>query len=201
MSFHETPEARQARIESVMPDIHALERTMDGLGELQGESAHVREAVRQACTAAGKGNYGIGAVLVHENAIVARGQNRLGEVDDPMHHALHAEMDALRDYHQRVRPQDRRHADLSMVTTLEPCPMCTCGMFNAGVRKAIAGSADPWTGQLISHPNAMPPLWLELLRQSGTEHRAANVIQPLRDACNRVFMITKDALDRALAED
>ncbi len=78
--------------------------------------------------------------------------------------------------------------------------MCTCGMLNAGVRKAVAGSADPWAGQLISHPDAMPPLWRDLLKQSGTEHKIADVVLELRDACNKVFMVTKDALDQALAQ-
>lgn len=199
MGFRETPTARQKRVDSIRPDIEALERRMEELGELNGEAGFVREAVRQACKAALEGNYGIGAVVVHEAKIVARGQNRLGEEDNPMHHVLHAEMDALRDYHEKTRPADRLHSELCVYTTLEPCSMCTCGMLNTGVRKAVAGSADPWAGQLISHPEAMPPLWRELLKQSGTEHKIAEVVPALREACNKVFLVTKDALDQALA--
>lgn len=199
MGFRETPTARQKRVDSIRADIEALERRMDELGELNGEAGFVREAVRQACKAALEGNYGIGAVVVYEAKIVARGKNRLGEEGHSMHHMLHAEMDALCDYHEKTRPEDRKHSELCVCTTLEPCPMCTCGMFNAGVKKVVAGSADPWAGQLISHPDAMPPLWRQLLKQSGTEHRIAEVVPQLREACNEVFLVTKDALDQALA--
>lgn len=197
----ETDEQKQARIESIRGDVEAIEDEMDLMENPEGDSYFMREAVREACQAALVGNYGIGAVVGKNGSVLTRGQNRLGNVEDPMFHVRHAEMDAIDRYHRHVSPEQRVPHELTMYTTLEPCPMCTIGMWNAGIRTAVVGTPDPWTGQLISHPDKMPPFWLTLLQDAGTKHRLAEISDELRKACNRIFLITKEALDKSLASN
>mgnify|MGYP001581093009 CR=1 FL=1 len=210
MALHRSEAAQMQYIDGIRPDVKALQIQLQKIeeGGVHGESKFLCEAIKQACEAALKGNYGIGAVVVRGDSIVGRGQNRLGEVTHPLHHVLHAEMDALGNFHEQVLPDQRGSYDQLLVcTTLEPCPMCTCGLFNAGIKTVLAGALDPWAGQLISHPQKMPPLWPELLKSTGTVHRLVcfdhghgDGADTLPNLCNRIFMITKEALDSVLTE-
>ncbi|MBQ9405786.1 MAG: bifunctional diaminohydroxyphosphoribosylaminopyrimidine deaminase/5-amino-6-(5-phosphoribosylamino)uracil reductase RibD [Desulfovibrio sp.] len=80
----------------------------------------------------------VGAVLVRDNAIVARG----------WHHAAgqaHAEVECLKD----AAAQGIEPADCTLVVTLEPCrhegktPPCTSAIVQAGIKRVVIGLADP----------------------------------------------------------
>lgn len=80
----------------------------------------------------------VGAVLVHDNQIVAEGWH--AEFGGP-----HAEVACLADAAQKgVNP-----ADCVLVVTLEPCrhqgktPPCTDAILEAGIRHVVIGVADP----------------------------------------------------------
>jgi cytosine deaminase len=199
--MRETLEQKQERVEGIRPDIERLKQRLADLGELEGESSFMREAVLEACQAALDGNYGIGAVVVKDSGIIARGKNGLMETNNPLRHISHAEMMALYDMHTtHPHLNGENLAGVTMYTTLEPCPMCTVGMFNAGIRNSKVGSIDKWAGQLISHPDKMPPLWPDLLKKSRTVHELARVPNEIAESAERIFMITKDVIDRSLAE-
>ena len=101
----------------------------------------MRVALAEAAEAASLGDVPIGAVVVHDGAIVARGQNRR-EVDrDP---TAHAELLALRQAARHVGGW--RLSGCTVYVTLEPCPMCAGALLQARIDRVVYGAADPKAG-------------------------------------------------------
>lgn len=99
-------------------------------------------ALEQARLALAAGNLPIGAVIVHEGKIIARGHNA---VDVPANDTLHAELSAI----QSVAPFLAAHKhQCTLYTTLEPCMMCLGAIINVGIDSLIIGAADTWVGAL-----------------------------------------------------
>ena len=98
-------------------------------------------ALAEARLAAVGGEVPIGAVVVREGAIVARGQNRVLRDVDPTAHAeivaLRAAAAALGNY---------RLAGCTLYVTLEPCAMCAGAMIHARLDRVVYGAADPKAG-------------------------------------------------------
>ncbi len=204
----EDPAEKGLRIARIRPAVAQIQGRVERMDGLSGDGLYLKEAVLEACKAALQGNYGIGAVVVQGGRVVGRGHNRLNEEGYIYRHVAHAEIEAIADFHRNVckgGAKDPRNSDdekTTVFTTLEPCPLCTSAMLNAGIRAAVAGAADPWAGTLISfergEAGVMSPLWRELLK--STTHRVADESAPqqLKNDCNGVFMVTKEALDNAL---
>jgi tRNA(adenine34) deaminase len=206
--YKESVDERSARVLSIQGDVSEVQSALDEISkrfpELDPEAVLITEAIREACTAALDGNYGIGAVIALGDKVVAAGHNRLLEWDNPYRHVSHAEVDALAVWNKMVIDEQLTGdaADPTKVTvasTLEPCQMCTVSILNQGVNKVITGATDPYAGQMISHPQAMPPLWLEIHRGMNTVHRVANIPDDLADLSNRIFTITKLSIDTLLS--
>ncbi len=76
-------------------------------------------AIEEAVMAREAGDYAIGAVIVRDGNILARGGNRVKRDNDP---TAHAEMVAIREASTAL---DMRHLERGILyTTHEPCPMC-----------------------------------------------------------------------------
>ena len=85
----------------------------------------------------------VGALLVDESTgtIVSRGFNQREALNDPLGHA---ELIALR---EAARVLGRwRLQELTLVCTLEPCPMCAEAIIQSRVKKVIFGAFDPVSG-------------------------------------------------------
>jgi tRNA(adenine34) deaminase len=102
-------------------------------------------ALEQARLASAAGEVPIGAVLVIEGQIVARGFNQPITSCDP---TAHAEMLVLRDAARIVG--NYRLTDADVYVTLEPCLMCVGALIHARVKDVIYGAAEPKTGALVS---------------------------------------------------
>ena len=102
-------------------------------------------ALDQARLALDAGEVPIGAVLVVENEIVARGYNQPISACDP---TAHAEVRVLRDAARVVG--NYRLTGAEVYVTLEPCLMCVGALVHARVRGVIYGAAEPKTGALVS---------------------------------------------------
>jgi tRNA(adenine34) deaminase len=101
-------------------------------------------ALEEARAAAAAGDVPVGAVIVLDDAILARGRNRR-EVDrDP---TAHAEIVALREA-ARVLGQWRIEATLYV--TQEPCPMCAGAIVNARVARLVFGCTNPKAGAVAT---------------------------------------------------
>jgi tRNA(adenine34) deaminase len=111
------------------------------------------EALRCAQRALEIGEVPVGAVLVCEGRLVARGWNRNLTDNDP---TAHAEIVALRDAGRHLG--NYRLADCELFATIEPCAMCAGAMVHARIRRLVYGADDPKAGAVhsvlgvINHP-------------------------------------------------
>jgi tRNA(adenine34) deaminase len=101
----------------------------------------MREALAEAARAAAAGEVPVGAVLVKDGAIIARGWNRPISTSDP---TAHAEVVALREAAARLG--NYRLPGCEMYVTLEPCAMCVGAMVHARLARVVYGTRDPKTG-------------------------------------------------------
>jgi len=103
------------------------------------------EALEQARLGLAAGEVPIGAVLVIDEAIVARSFNQPISACDP---TAHAEVLVLREAARVIG--NYRLTDADVYVTLEPCLMCVGALVHARVRNVIYGAAEPKTGALVS---------------------------------------------------
>jgi tRNA(adenine34) deaminase len=119
------------------------------IDDLQAMQAALDEA-RQSAEA---GEVPIGAVLVREGAIIARGQNRVLRDLDP---TAHAEIVALRAAAAFVG--NYRLMGCTLYVTLEPCAMCAGAMIHSRLDRLVFAAADPKAGAagsvlcVLNHP-------------------------------------------------
>jgi tRNA(adenine34) deaminase len=105
----------------------------------------MRAALVEADAAADAGEVPVGAVVVLDGRIVARGHNRRQQSSDP---SAHAELLALRE--ACAAAGSWRLPEAIVVVTLEPCPMCAGALSAARVARVVFGAADPKAGALGS---------------------------------------------------
>jgi tRNA(adenine34) deaminase len=114
---------------------------------------YMGEALAEARAAVARGDRPHAAVAVLDEAMVARGRDRVGETNDPTAHAV---VVALREAARKVG-RDRLR-DLTMFCTMEPCPMCVGAMLASDVEElvyAVPNRANGAAGtllQLAEHP-------------------------------------------------
>ena len=113
----------------------------------------MEEALRCAQRALEAGEVPVGAVVVCEKKIIARGWNRNISGNDP---TAHAEIVALREAGTIL--DNHRLSDCSLFVTIEPCPMCAGAMVHARIKRLVYGADDPKAGavhsvmQVLNHP-------------------------------------------------
>jgi tRNA(adenine34) deaminase len=98
-------------------------------------------ALGEARRAAREGEVPVGAVSVVDGRLVASRHNERERTGDP---TAHAEMLVLRDTAAVVG--NWRLTDVTMVVTLEPCPMCAGALVAARVGRLVFGASDPRAG-------------------------------------------------------
>lgn len=101
----------------------------------------MREALEEAQRAADAGEVPVGAVLVKDGKVVARGGNRTIRDRDP---TAHAEVLVLREAARLL--DNHRLEGLSLYVTLEPCPMCAGAIAEARLERLVFGAGDPKKG-------------------------------------------------------
>ena len=115
--------------------IAALEKTP------LGDEDAMALALAQARAAGEGGEVPVGAVaLIGGNVVAARHNEREGAADP----TAHAEILALRD--AAATMGGWRLPELTLVVTLEPCPMCAGALVAARIRRVVFGASDPRAG-------------------------------------------------------
>ena len=113
----------------------------------------MEEALREAQRAQAHGEVPVGAVIVYDGRIVARGSNRNLLDHDP---TAHAEIIALREAGRALG--NHRLTDCTMYVTIEPCAMCAGAMVHARLSRLVYGADDVKAGavksalQVLNHP-------------------------------------------------
>jgi tRNA(adenine34) deaminase len=108
---------------------------------MDADAAYMALALEEARRAAAEGEVPIGAVMVCDGAVVARGRNARESAADP---TAHAEMIAIREAAEKLGRW--RLSDCTLYVTLEPCPMCAGALVNARIERLVYGAADPKAG-------------------------------------------------------
>jgi tRNA(adenine34) deaminase len=98
-------------------------------------------ALAEARAASEEGEVPVGAVALIGGKVVAARHNEREGTADP---TAHAEILALRDAASSVGGW--RLSELTLVVTLEPCPMCAGALVAARVRRIVFGATDPGAG-------------------------------------------------------
>lgn len=101
----------------------------------------MREALRLAQRAQSQYEVPVGAVIVHDGKIIARGYNSPILSCDP---TQHAEISALRKASKKY--QNYRLPGMVLYVTLEPCLMCLGAILHARISHIIFGASDPKLG-------------------------------------------------------
>jgi tRNA(adenine34) deaminase len=101
----------------------------------------MRLALQEAQLALARGEVPVGAVLVKDGQVIARGGNAPIALHDP---SAHAEMLALRAAGRELG--NYRLDDTVLYVTLEPCLMCASAIVHARVRRVVFGAFDPRAG-------------------------------------------------------
>ncbi len=106
---------------------------------------YMGEALAEARKALEQGEVPIGAVIVWENKIIARGHNLKEKLKDA---TAHAEILAIRA--AGVVLDSWRLLDCTLYVTIEPCPMCAGAMLQARLPHLVFGARDKKAGAVGS---------------------------------------------------
>jgi tRNA(Arg) A34 adenosine deaminase TadA len=108
-----------------------------------------------ALQAIAAGNYGVGALIVdRDGGTLVEAGNR---VFAPVRRSdLHAEMAAINHLEETLPEVDP--AQLTLYTSLEPCPMCLSRIMLSGVGRVLYFAPDE-QGGMVSRAARLPPVW------------------------------------------
>jgi len=101
----------------------------------------MRSALDEATKAGEAGDVPVGAVVVKEGRVIARGRNQREVLQDP---TAHAEILAITAAASAVGHW--RLENCTMYVTLEPCPMCAGAVVQARLKRLVFGALDPKAG-------------------------------------------------------
>jgi tRNA(adenine34) deaminase len=102
---------------------------------------YMRAALKEAQKAAAIDEVPVGAVVVYQDKIIARGHN-LREKTQSFH--AHAEFIAMLKASKKIGSW--RLEDCDVYVTMEPCPMCAGAMIQSRVKRLFYGAKDPKAG-------------------------------------------------------
>lgn len=134
----------------------------------------MKEALKEAYKAYKKDETPVGAVIVKDGIIVARGHNEKEVKNDPTNHA---EITAIR---KACRKLDTwRLNDCDMYVTLEPCTMCAGAIIQARVGRLFIGTTDPKAGAVGSV--------IDVLTVDKFNHKVEVTYGILQEECSKVL--------------
>lgn len=114
-------------------------------------------ALRQAMEATLTGARGVGCVITKIDGLgtghdfIAKGQNRLADEDFEYRHVAHAEVLAIAEMNRKNLEKKQagrmpdKPADVTLWSTLGPCPMCMIASVNQRIGNVVTIAPD-WTG-------------------------------------------------------
>jgi tRNA(adenine34) deaminase len=101
----------------------------------------MKQALQQAQRAFDEDEVPVGAVIVMNNKIIARGYNQVEKLSDP---TAHAEIIALTSAFNFLG--SKYLPDATIYITVEPCLMCAGALYWSKIGNVVYGAADPKNG-------------------------------------------------------
>ncbi|WAI02082.1 nucleoside deaminase [Methanogenium organophilum] len=126
-------------------------------------------AIDEAKRSMSEGGIPIGAALVRDGVIIAKGHNRRVQDNDPL---MHAEIDCIRN-----GGRIGRYGDTVLYSTLMPCYLCAGAVVQFGIPKVVVGESVNFAGAeafLREKGIAVVNLCLDELIQMMTEYITAH---------------------------
>lgn len=117
----------------------------------------------------------IGAVIVYNNKIIARGHNMRNTAKNPL---AHAEIIAINQAAKYMN--DWRLEGCNMYITLEPCPMCSGAIVQSRIPKVIFGAKNLKAGCAGSI--------LNILQENKLNHQVEIIDGILKDECSNLMV-------------
>ncbi len=105
----------------------------------------MNSAFREAEYAMEKDEIPVGAVIVKDGIIIAKGYNQVEMLIDP---TAHAEIIAITAACNNLNSKNLSGCDLYV--TLEPCAMCAGAIINSKISRVFFGAQEPKTGACTS---------------------------------------------------
>lgn len=129
----------------------------------------MRQALREAKKAYNANEVPIGAIIVKDEKIIARGWNQVETLKDATAHAEMLALTAAQSY-----LGDWRLEECTLYVTKEPCPMCAGAIVHCRPKKVVFALPDPKAGACGG--------WINLLQSNP----------PLNHACEIQFGICEE---------
>jgi tRNA(adenine34) deaminase len=122
------------------------------LTPLYSNDYFMREALKEAQKAFDADEVPVGAVVVANNKIIARGYNLTEQLNDV---TAHAEMQAITAAANFIG--GKYLIDCTLYVTLEPCVMCAGALFWSQISTVVFGASDEKKGYLQCNKNILHP--------------------------------------------
>ena len=103
----------------------------------------MKEALKQAKKAYDEDEIPVGAIIVCNNKIIARGYNQMEKLSDA---TAHAEMIAITSAQNSLGSKYLN--DIELYVTLEPCMMCSGAIFLSKIKKVVYALDDRERGHI-----------------------------------------------------
>jgi tRNA(adenine34) deaminase len=134
----------------------------------------MKVAIDQAHIALENGDVPIGAVIVHQNKIIAKGYNQRHKLNDPTAHAEIIALTAAAEYIGNWRLHG-----CTIYVTLEPCCMCAGAIVLARVDRLVYACDDPKAGACGSLYN--------IIQDPRLNHRVEITKGILAEDCSKIL--------------
>jgi len=141
---------------------------------LQPHDQWMSLALEEARMAFDEDEVPVGAVIVHQDRVIAESHNQRETLNDP---TAHAEMIAITQAAEFLHSW--RLLECTLYVTLEPCPMCAGAIVQARIPTVIYGTPDPKAGACHSV--------LQLTDDPRFNHRSTVVGGVLKEQCRAIL--------------
>ncbi len=135
---------------------------------------YMSEALKEARKAFDEDEVPVGAVIVHDGKIIARGYNQVERLKDA---TAHAEMLALTSAASYLG--NKWLLGSSIYVTIEPCSMCAGALVLSRIKSLYFGAKDPKTGACGSVIN--------IINHKKLNHRIKATGGILKDECSSLL--------------
>lgn len=132
-------------------------------------------ALQEAQQAMAEDEVPVGAVIVHDERVIASAHNQREQLRDP---TAHAEMIAITQAAESMG--DWRLQNCTLYVTLEPCPMCAGAIVQARIPVVVYGATDPKSGAVAS--------LYQLLNDDRLNHKSQVIPGVLYEHCGEMLM-------------
>lgn len=141
---------------------------------LQPHAAEMRLALEQARAAFDVDEVPVGAIIMHQDRVIAAAHNQRETLNDP---TAHAEMIAITQAAERLGSW--RLLDCTLYVTLEPCPMCAGAIVQARLPTVVYGTTDQKAGACHS--------LYQITEDSRLNHQCSVIGGVLQDECRKIL--------------